>query len=200
MARLAVAERRTLLLDAAWRVLRRDGVAGTTTRAVCAEAGMPQGLFHYCFASRDEMLAEVVADVLPREVSAASSAVRRRGTRVDAVHAALLAYWELVEAEPETQRVIYEITAVGLRDATLAPGVRARYERYPTAVAEVLLELGRVRRLEWTEPVDVLARRVVALLDGLTISFLVDGDAAAARGVLASFAADLARHARGVRR
>lgn len=47
IVRLAIAQRRELLLAAAWRVMIKDGVAAATTRAICAEAGMPQSSFHY---------------------------------------------------------------------------------------------------------------------------------------------------------
>ena len=59
MPRVPAVERRELLLQAAWRILVRDGVAAATTRAICAEAGMKQGVFHYCFTNRDELLREV---------------------------------------------------------------------------------------------------------------------------------------------
>src|SRR5580765_7230147 len=99
MPRMSAVDRRAQLLDAAWRVLLTDGIAGATTRAICAEAGMPQGAFHYCFNSRDELLTEVAAVMLPRELRAATQAIGRSGTLVDTVHRALLAYWTLVEAE-----------------------------------------------------------------------------------------------------
>ena len=93
---------------------------------------MPQGAFHYCFASRDELLTEVAAVMLPRELAARPP---RRSTRggslVDTVHRALLAYWELVEAEPRAHQVIYEITALALRDPALSAPTRARYAGYP---------------------------------------------------------------------
>lgn len=200
MARVPVAQRRALLRDAAWRVLLAQGLAGATTRAICAEAGMPQGAFHYCFQSRDELLTELAAVMLPREWTAASATVTREGTLADALHRALLAYWELVEAEPRTHQVIYEITALSLREPALVGPTRDRYGRYPQVVISVLERIAEVRRICWDRPLAVLARQVVALLDGLTLQFLIDGDAAAARAALAGFAHDLAGHARRVRR
>ncbi len=199
MPRIAAAERRALLLDAAWRVLLDHGVGGATTRAICAEAGMPQGAFHYCFDSRNELLTELAADLLPRELSAAAAAVGRGGSLVDTVHRALLAYWELVEREPQVHQVIYEITAMSLREPALADPARVRYAAYPRAVTGVLEEIATVRGIAWDRPVDVLARQVVALLDGLTLQFLIDGDAAGARAALRACAEDVSRHRRRVR-
>ena len=53
MTRIPVVDRRTALVQAALRVVARDGVAAATTRRIVAEAGMPLASFHYVFASRD---------------------------------------------------------------------------------------------------------------------------------------------------
>ena len=58
MPRLAVAERRAALVEAALRVMVRGGLAAGTTRAIVAEAGMSLASFHYAFSSRDELLRE----------------------------------------------------------------------------------------------------------------------------------------------
>ena len=48
------------LLDAAERMLVRDGYAGITTRKVAAEAGVNHGLVHYYFGSMEELLLQVL--------------------------------------------------------------------------------------------------------------------------------------------
>jgi AcrR family transcriptional regulator len=196
MSRIPVAERRALLVAAAWRVLSSRGVAAATTRAICAEAGMPQGAFHYCFADRDELFREVVGGLLPIEVTAAVSAIDRRGSLAGVIARALLAYFALVEADPAAHQVLYEITTTALRDPDLADLARAQYARYYQAALEVVEELARVRDLAWDLPAELLARQVVTVLDGLTLQYLVDRDAGAAHAALRAFAGDLAAHAR----
>jgi len=200
MPRISAVDRRAQLLDAAWRVLLAEGIGGATTRAICAEAGMPQGAFHYCFSSRDQLLTEVAAVMLPRELSAATQAISRGGTLVDTVHRTLLAYWELVEAEPRVHQVIYEITALALRDPALSTPTRARYAGDPTAVAAVLEQIAEVRGIVWDRQVPVLAAQIVAVLDGLTLQYLVGGDPGAAREALLACAQDVAGRGRRVRR
>jgi len=200
MPRISAVDRRAQLLDAAWRVLLADGVGGATTRAICAEAGMPQGTFHYCFSSRDELLVEVAAVMLPRELRAATQAIGRDGTLVDTVHGALLAYWELVETEPRVHQVIYEITALALRAPALSGPTRDRYAGYPAAVAAVLERIAEVRGVVWDRPVPVLAAQIVAVLDGLTLQYLVGGHSGTAREALMACAQDVAARGRRVRR
>src|SRR5262249_32112966 len=48
------------LLDAAERVLVRDGASGISTRQLAREAGRNQGLVHYYFGSVDELLVQAL--------------------------------------------------------------------------------------------------------------------------------------------
>jgi len=51
---------RQAFLDAAERLLQRDGHAAISTRRLAAEAGANQGLVHYHFGSMDELLVQVL--------------------------------------------------------------------------------------------------------------------------------------------
>ena len=196
MSRIPVAQRRELLVSAAWRVLVRDGFTAATTRAICAEAGMKQGVFHYCFSNRDELLREVAAGLLSAQVSASIGAVSRAGTMAESVTRAFEVYWDTVEADPGLHLVLYEITTAVLRDPRASDIARFQYQRYLDSVLVSLDQIAEIRRIRWDRPESVLARQVVTVLDGLTLHYLVDRDSAAARAALASFAVDLARHAK----
>src|SRR5687767_6056215 len=75
--------RRAELLQAALRVMSRDGVAAGTTRAIVAEAGMPLATFHYCFRSRNELLRELITLVTTMERDAAAAAMAGDGAAGD---------------------------------------------------------------------------------------------------------------------
>ena len=49
-------ERRDQVVDAAFRVIARDGLAGTSMRAVAKEAGCTIGLINHWFSSRDDLI------------------------------------------------------------------------------------------------------------------------------------------------
>src|SRR4051794_41978000 len=70
MPRVAATDRRRQLVAAAYRVISQEGFAAATTRRVCAEAGAPLAAFHYCFASKAELLGELT-DQAMRELEAA---------------------------------------------------------------------------------------------------------------------------------
>lgn len=56
-------ERRTQLADAAVRVLARQGSRGLTHRAIDTEADVPRGTASNYFASRDEIVAAILARI-----------------------------------------------------------------------------------------------------------------------------------------
>ena len=60
------AERRTLLADAAVRVLAQQGSRGLTHRAIDAEAKAPRGTASNYFASRDEIIDAILLRISER--------------------------------------------------------------------------------------------------------------------------------------
>lgn len=192
MTRMPASERRGALIAAAFRVLARDGVDATTTRAIVAEAGMPLGAFHYCFRSKEELLRELTGVVVAEEVAAAA-AVLQPGTDVcRALRAGLRAYWAHVETEPERHQALYELTQYALRRPGLEDLPRMQYACYQSAAEDVLRLLGEHAGLRWAVPVPVAARMLVTVVDGLTLSWLVDRDSTAALAALDAFADALA--------
>lgn len=59
MARVSAKDRSLQFVQAAARVIARDGAGAATTRRIAAEAEAPLAALHYCFRSKDELLEEV---------------------------------------------------------------------------------------------------------------------------------------------
>ena len=94
----------------------------------------------------------------------------------------------------------YEITTHALRSPGLEHVATRQYE-VSHAAAQALLELAAATTGSvWTRSVEELAGEVLAVVDGVTLRWLVDGDSAAARARLSSFASYLTTQARKARR
>ena len=184
MPRLPVAERREALVEAALRVMGRDGLAAGTTRAVVAEAGMSLASFHYAFASRDELLAELVRRVVGRELAAATAGMDPAAGLAGCLRAAAAGYLAHLEADPGAEQLMLELTLHAVRDPALRPVAREQYEAYTAAAAELLEQAAGLTGAAWRRPVPELARLLVTLVDGATTTWLVDRDTAATRAVL----------------
>jgi AcrR family transcriptional regulator len=184
MARIAAADRRARLAEAALTVAARDGLAAATTRAIVAEAGMPLASFHYAVPSRDALLRDVVGIVVEREGEAAGALL---GDAVDlpgALRDALGGYLDLVRRDPGREQAMFELTQHAIRTPGMQDLPRAQYASYHD-VARGLLEAGAARvGIRWIAPVDDLARLLVSLTDGITLAWLADRDDEAAERAL----------------
>ncbi|HEX5090532.1 MAG TPA: TetR family transcriptional regulator [Nocardioides sp.] len=76
----AIDDARSLLFDAAERVLLRDGNAALTSRAITAEAGVAKGVLHRHFEDVDDFLAELVLDRIGAVRDTATALQERVGT------------------------------------------------------------------------------------------------------------------------
>jgi AcrR family transcriptional regulator len=184
MVRIAAAERRARLAEAALAVAARDGLAAASTRAIVAEAGMPLASFHYAVPSRDELLRDVVGLVVAQEDAAAGALLGDAADVRGALRDALGGYLAFVRRGPGLEQAMFELTQHALRTPGLADLPAEQYARYH-AVAAGLLEAGAARvGVRWTVPVADLARLLVGLTDGVTLAWLADRDDAVAERVL----------------
>jgi AcrR family transcriptional regulator len=77
---VAIRDAREQLLDAAERILLRDGPQALTSRAVTTEAGCAKGVLHRHFADFDAFLAELIADRIARLDGQAAALCESAGT------------------------------------------------------------------------------------------------------------------------
>lgn len=196
MARLPVEARRTALVDAALRVMARDGLAAGTTRAVVAEAGMSLASFHYAFASRDELLRELVGRVVGREFDAATAGMPADDGLAACLRHAAAGYLDHLVREPGHEQLMLELTLHALRDPALRPVAAQQYRAYADAATRLLEHAAALTGERWARPVPELARLLITIVDGATTTWLVDRDTAATRAALdAAVEAFVVRHA-----
>lgn len=187
MRRMPPEERRDELIAAAIRVIARRGVAAATTRAITAEAGMPLGAFTYIFGTQAELMTAVIDTVIEQERFAAESRAIDPTSMVAALRSGLEGYIDLLERDPDHEIALLELALVARRRDP-AGQMRAQWETYYRAAEQVLVYAAEITGSRWTQPVADLARHLVVVVDGLTTTWLADGDSDAARRT-ASFAA-----------
>jgi AcrR family transcriptional regulator len=183
---MSARDRREKLVEAAIRVMTRDGVARATTRAIAAEADMPLGVFHYAFRSKTEMMAMVTEAIAAQSQAEIDTAVGSGSgdDLLEVVRAGLSAYLDHVVAHPKEHLVTYELTTGALRDEELEGVARRQYDHYQRLNEELLAAAAETFGIEYAEPAPVMARYVVSLMDGLALNYLARGDADEAREVV----------------
>lgn len=185
MARMTADERREQLLDAAERLMTREGVAAGTTRAIVAEAGMQPSVFHYCFRSRDEMISELIVRLGGRERKAVWDGVVPSGDLREMLLSAVEAYLGHLSAHPEQELVLFELNHYALRTPSMVDLAVRQYEMYYASAQHVLAMAAEVTGHRWLLPDATMARMAISILDGVTTTWLADRDTDQARQVLA---------------
>ncbi|GHA93796.1 TetR/AcrR family transcriptional regulator [Streptomyces termitum] len=193
MARMPSAERRRQLVEAAIRAMVRDGVARTTTRSICAEAGVSLSVFHYCFDSKQALLEAAIETIIGDYTARVMKAVEPRGTLRETVRAALRTYWEDVTGRPDAHMLTYDLTQYALREPGFEHLARAQYEQYVRSATALVEQVGAVRGEAPRVPVRTLARHLAAAVDGMTLQYLVLRDEEAALDQLELTADQLVR-------
>jgi len=196
MRRLPAHQRRAELVDAAARVIARDGLAAASVRAIVAEADMPLGALHSVFTSREELLRTLIADIATTERQTVLNALEslQPTSIADMVRTGLDTYLTLMEQHPERELAVAELSLHGARhDPELAA---AQWESYYAAAAESLERGAQLCGAVWTRPVDEIAQSLICTLDGITLSWLATRDGAALRRHIEFLAVSFAALAR----
>jgi AcrR family transcriptional regulator len=174
-------ERRTQLVAAARTVLARDGVAGTTLRAVAAEAGVPLGTLHYVFPSKEQLITAVVEDIRD-EVSAVFRSAEVDAGLAHAIRYGVQNYWQrLVLDQPELALMRHELFVYALRTPGLEQLARWQIDGYVRIVAEWCQEAAGNAGETSAVPFDTLGRVLVGSVIGIVLHYLSDRDPDRAR-------------------
>ncbi|MFF9145180.1 TetR/AcrR family transcriptional regulator [Streptomyces sp. NPDC014861] len=150
-------ERRERIVDAALRVVRRDGIGGLSHRSVAAEADVPLGSTTYHFASLDELLVAALRKLNTSWAGELRGATLRAGEELPAGIARLLGGW--LGADRGQVELEYEIYLAALRRPALRPVAAEWAEEVVTALAP------------HTGP--ATARALSALIDGIGLQTLL---------------------------
>src|SRR5579859_7231311 len=166
------ADNRERLIAAGYRVLSEQGYEATTVKKVAQVAGVSPGLFHYYFASKDELLLAVLHEAGARY----GQMMRNLRATVPADHvleAAIAAAHERVTLEPEWYRLRYELFALGLRNPTFLPVLGELMAHIREMLAGSLQQIigGDAAQAQ------ALAAVLLACFDGLALQQLAQPDA-----------------------
>lgn len=179
--------RRLALLEAAAGLLVEEGFGAVSHRAVATRAGLPLAATTYYFSSREQLVEQAVQHMAEGYLEVARARVERVGRR-DATPGRLArVIVDLVSGEADEAQLltIYERYVQAGRH----PALRAHVTRWTQELHALVADaLGRAGR----EPDPGVARRLVALTDGLLLAGLVAGDGRAAEHARAGVAEALA--------
>ena len=176
LARISAQDRRSQFVEAAIKVMSREGLERTTTRRIAEEAGAPQGAFHYAFRDKNELLTDVVGAVTMQVERVLRDAVDPTLGLAAAIEDGLQAFWQHVVSDDGLQLMQYELTIFCQRTEGFAWLAEWQYARYASAALEVF----QAAAAHEPGPLDIdmtdLTNFLVAAMDGLVIQYEVTHD------------------------
>jgi AcrR family transcriptional regulator len=176
VAYVRASERRRQFVDAARSVLSREGVAGTTLRAVATEAHVSLGTLYYIFPAKEQMITAVLEDVR-EEVSAVFEAADVDAGLGQAIRHGLESYWkQLVINDPQLALMRHELFAYALRTPGQQHLARWQIDGYTRIVAQWCQQAASNAGEVCAVPFDNLARAVVGGVMGTVLQYLSDQD------------------------
>ncbi|MDR6144098.1 AcrR family transcriptional regulator [Microbacterium foliorum] len=183
--RRSLAERREQLLDAAVDVMAGGGVRSATTRAITEKAGVPHGVFHYCFASKQEL----IRALLEREIERAKLHALGGDSESEALgpwlERVLGARVHQALAAPHRELVLAELAQLGRTDPALSEHLIWEHDRYGAELEQALSE----RAPDVDEATRAaLAALIVMSVGGIIDTWLLTHDDDAALGAVNLFA------------
>jgi AcrR family transcriptional regulator len=161
---------RELILDAAADVLRGQGGAATTTRAVAERAGVRLSLVHYHFGGKGALLAEL----LERE----NAKLLERQQALYAGPEPLAEKWRTAcaylreDLRSGYARVLWELWAMGLADEALARRWRDAIAGWRRLLTDVAERWAAERGLELPLRAQALATLVANVFQGAEVEIL----------------------------
>jgi TetR/AcrR family transcriptional regulator, regulator of biofilm formation and stress response len=160
------------ILDAARRILVRDGVGGLTMAAIGDEAGVRKSLITYHFGSKEGLLAVLFDSVVHDHNLAGMELLTRQAMGQERVKA-LLARERALADDPEYRSVTFELLPKVLRSDELRPRVDELWRWYHEVVLRDLDAWDDEKRRAKMKP---LVSILLALIDGLSIQRGLDPD------------------------
>lgn len=159
---IQIRDPRKQLLDAAERILRREGPSTLTSRAVTTEAGCAKGVLHKHFADFDAFLAELVHDRVARIEDQATALRKSAGTGsvADNLTGALMDLFDPVAVALVSLIVFRDELRARLRQARPAHSVPVLTEA-SAMIASYLTDECEMGRLAADADIDSLALSLI---------------------------------------
>lgn len=155
------------LLDAAARVIARDGADALRMSDVAHEAGVSTALVHYYVSTRDDLLALVFARTDATSDALAVEASRGLESGAERLEAMLTVYLEDSTAFDETWVVSIEVWRAAMFNPKLRAPAQESYELWLDLLAAEL-DAGKAdESIPSAVVTDAAARTLAATLDGL---------------------------------
>lgn len=160
---------RAQIVAAAYRLLAEKGYDSATMKEIAGAAGVAPGLIHYYFASKDELLREVLMEAGERYVKTVEQWCAEL-TRAQLQEVTFTEPKERVTREPEWFRLRCELFALGLRNPNFHDAISLMLSTGRQCIARLVQQIAG----DAIANPEAVAAVLLASFDGLALQKLAD--------------------------
>lgn len=168
--------RREQILQSAFEVASRDGIAGLTIRAVAAQAEISHALVLFHFVRKERLVSELLEWVIGgTAVLHISEDIARFPHARDRLHALLQQEMSRLSHQPQRTRLFLEFWAMGAREEAVGTQISAELERYRSAFRAIMEDLLDAEASAFAGvTADGLAAVAVSWIHGCAVQAMID--------------------------
>ena len=160
------ADTRTKILEAAFQILARQGYENTSIKDIAEEAGVAQGLVHYHFKSKQQLVLAVLAEVC-REMEFGDA----QGAA--GAQAAYEKFKNMLKGSQATHALYIQLIAMGLHDKELGAGVLSFVRQDRAHIEDIARQVLAEREAD-PKPARAIASVIEAAVLGIMVQNLID--------------------------
>jgi AcrR family transcriptional regulator len=134
------ADNRANLIAAGYAILSEKGFEATTVKEIASLANVSPGLFHYYFASKNDLLLALIYEAGARFSQQLMLEMEKMSSEHAFPDMAMLAVAAASRSNPEWYRLRYELYALGLRNPDFLPAVGEMLAKGRQGIAQVIQE------------------------------------------------------------
>lgn len=158
---------REKILQAAFDVLSRQGYENASIKEIAEEAGVAQGLVHYYFKSKQQLVIAVLMSVC-KQMDIYDSSQGQAGALAAFEH-----FKTMLKEKRDVHSLYIELIGVGLHDPEVGAGIRDDIRSSRDGVEAVARQVLAEREVDPT-PARAIASAVWAAILGIMVQDLVD--------------------------
>ena len=171
----AARQKRQRLVEATAAVVARKGYAGTSMKDIAQEAGIAQGLIHYYFDSKDDLVMAVVKEACDQMLTETREAfARAEGGPLERVWPALETARDRTKERPEMWRLFVELLPLSFNNPGLRTQFQELYAKLIQGTVEMVEEVNRQVPTPLPVEPEYFARVISAAIDGIALQALVE--------------------------
>lgn len=164
------------IVDAMRTSVAQRGVAGSTFDHVARQAGVSRGLLHYYFATKEQLLAEVVRRDSDLRMGALEERLAGARSADDFVALLRSSLEGMLAEDPEFVTLVFELFTLSRRNEEIAAAFAELLRRTRDHVAALLDAKQREGVVDLHADADAVADVLFAMGDGLAIRMLAEPD------------------------